>query len=211
MSTKCITDFDVTYGSALAPAVSHLLFRRLPLSRIQKCLFRLSLRFSLVSSVLKKPAVLSHAHSSDCASCAAHLSNNIAHRVERLFLCLMLLLVAVAFYLQGFHRITTRVGGSANLNTTSSSQQSFLWTHEGLSRGNPVIQVGGTGVFSLVLGAGWEATVNKKNAMLDVPHPISIISLLVSKWLFCRKCSRNSPLRSPTSTSNTLEERYSVR
>ncbi|CAM9482017.1 unnamed protein product [Scytosiphon promiscuus] len=61
MSTKCVTDFDVTYGSALAPA--------------------------------------------------------------------------------GFHRITTRVGGSANLNTTSSSQQSFLWTHEGLSRGNPVIKV----------------------------------------------------------------------
>eukprot|EP00752_Nemacystus_decipiens_P004045 g3704.t1 len=61
MTTKCITDFDVTYGSALAPA--------------------------------------------------------------------------------GFHRITTRLGGTANLNTTSSSQQSFLWTHEGLSRGNPVVQV----------------------------------------------------------------------
>ncbi|CAN0123012.1 unnamed protein product, partial [Ectocarpus fasciculatus] len=41
----------------------------------------------------------------------------------------------------GFHRITTRVGGSANLNTTASSQQSFLWTHEGLSRGNPVVQI----------------------------------------------------------------------
>ncbi|CBJ30122.1 conserved unknown protein [Ectocarpus siliculosus] len=61
MSTRCVTDFDVTYGSALAPA--------------------------------------------------------------------------------GFHRTTTRVGGSANLNTTASSQQSFLWTHEGLSRGNPVVQV----------------------------------------------------------------------
>eukprot|EP00903_Cladosiphon_okamuranus_P019913 g18301.t2 len=61
MTTKCVTDFDVTYGSALAPA--------------------------------------------------------------------------------GFHRITTRLGGTANLNTTSSSQQSFLWTHEGLSRGNPVVQV----------------------------------------------------------------------
>ncbi len=50
---------------------------------------------------------------------------------------------------QGFHRITTRLGGTANLNTSSSSQQSFLWTHEGLSRGNPVVQVGGEGVLGL--------------------------------------------------------------
>lgn len=51
---------------------------------------------------------------------------------------------------QGFHRITTRLGGTANLNTGSSSQQSFLWTHEGLSRGNPVVQVRGAVVVGLL-------------------------------------------------------------
>lgn len=56
--------------------------------------------------------------------------------------------------LQGFHRITTRLGGTANLNTTSSSQQSFLWTHEGLSRGNPVVQVGRVKGFYLMAECG---------------------------------------------------------
>lgn len=43
--------------------------------------------------------------------------------------------------MQGFHRVTTREGGSANLNAVGSTSQSFLWTHEGASRGHPIVEV----------------------------------------------------------------------
>ncbi|CAM9113487.1 unnamed protein product [Discosporangium mesarthrocarpum] len=41
----------------------------------------------------------------------------------------------------GFHRVTTKDGGAANLNGKSSSLQSFLWTHEGAHRGDPIVQL----------------------------------------------------------------------
>lgn len=64
------------------------------------------------------------------------------------FICTLLCLSTdVLWFLcvetQGFHRVTTREGGSANLNAVGSTSQSFLWTHEGASRGHPIVEVGG--------------------------------------------------------------------
>lgn len=150
MTTKCITDFDVTYGSALAPAVSVWCGRYccpLLLSRYSQN-FPLSLLcvdyIICVCTAAAVASLLQTAAPPASPVFAPELRASMSSIGALCSCCIRLLL-------QGFHRITTRLGGTANLNTTSSSQQSFLWTHEGLSRGNPVVQVGGVKIFYRVL------------------------------------------------------------